>query len=167
MEFDEVAVCYILREHNGEPQVLLGEKKKGLGTGKIVGPGGKLEPGETPEQAIVREVREESGLVVREADLERIGRIDYEFPARPEWSQVSWVFRVSRFSGDVRDSEELRLGWHPVSSIPFDRMWDDAKHWLPAALGGEYCDRRYVFGDDLSTVIAGDVAAGHPGVVGS
>lgn len=154
MVFDQVAVCYLLREHDGALEVLLGEKKKGLGVGKVVGPGGKLEQGESPEQAIVREVREESGLVVQEADLERIGRIDYSFPSKPEWSQVSWVFKTHRFSGEVVESDELLLRWHLVSEIPFDLMWDDARQWLPDALSGEYCERRFVFGDDLSTVVA-------------
>ncbi|GAB3615528.1 hypothetical protein GCM10027416_00850 [Okibacterium endophyticum] len=158
MRFDQVAVCYIMREaHDGGTEVLLGEKKKGLGIGKLVGPGGKLEPGETPEQAIVREVREESGLLVQEHDLVRLGRIHYEFPHREEWTQSSWVFSARVFSGQIVESDELLLRWHPVPAIPLERMWDDAKYWLPAALGGEYCERRFVFGDDLSTVVAGDL----------
>jgi 8-oxo-dGTP diphosphatase len=160
MRFDQVAVCYILRDGvDGASEVLLGEKKKGLGLGKIVGPGGKLEAGETPEQAIVREVLEESGIVVAEADLVRLGRIRYEFPHRPEWSQVSWVFGTRTFAGQPVESEELALSWHPTEQIPFDRMWDDAKYWLPDALAGSYCEREFVFGEDLSTVVAGDLPA--------
>ncbi|MET0479786.1 MAG: 8-oxo-dGTP diphosphatase [Mycetocola sp.] len=159
-DLPEVCVCYILRETGqGGYEVLLGEKKKGLGLGKMVGPGGKLETGESPEQAVVREVLEESGLRVREEDLVALGRIRYEFPDRPAWSQVSWVFAVRAWEGDIVESDELLLHWHPVGDIPFDRMWDDAKHWLPAALDGEYCERRFVFGPDLSTVVAGDLPA--------
>lgn len=157
-DLPEVCVCYILRETGqGGYEVLLGEKKKGLGLGKMVGPGGKLEPGETPAQAVVREVLEESGLQLREEDLVPLGRIRYEFPFRPAWSQVSWVFATHVWQGDVVESDELLLRWHRVDDIPFDRMWDDAKHWLPEALDGEYCERRFVFGADLSTVAAGDV----------
>ncbi|SFN44484.1 8-oxo-dGTP diphosphatase [Mycetocola miduiensis] len=159
-DLPEVCVCYILRETGqGGYEVLLGEKKKGLGLGKMVGPGGKLEIGESPEQAVVREVLEESGLRVREEDLVSLGRIRYEFPDRPAWSQVSWVFAVHAWEGDIVESDELLLHWHPVDDIPFDRMWDDAKHWLPAALDGEYCERHFVFGPDLSTVVAGDLPA--------
>ena len=155
-----VCVCYILRETvSGGYEVLLGEKKKGLGLGKMVGPGGKLEPGESPVQAAVREVREESGLQVREQDLRALGRIRYEFPDRPEWSQVSWVFATHEWHGDIVESDELLLHWHQVESIPFDRMWDDARYWLPEALDGTYCERRFVFGPDLSTVVGGDLPA--------
>lgn len=157
-DLPEVCVCYILRETaSGGYEVLLGEKKKGLGLGKMVGPGGKLEPSETPAQAVVREVLEESGLSVREEDLVALGRIRYEFPSRPAWSQVSWVFATHVWQGEIVESDELLLRWHAVEEIPFDRMWDDAKHWLPDALDGEYCERRFVFGPDLSTVVAGDV----------
>ena len=157
-DLPEVCVCYILREtSSGGYEVLLGEKKKGLGRGKMVGPGGKLEASESPAQAVVREVLEESGLRVREEDLVRLGRIRYEFPDRPAWSQVSWVFATHVWQGEIVESDELLLHWHRVDDIPFDRMWDDARHWLPAALDGQYCERRFVFGPDLSTVVSGDL----------
>ena len=38
--------------------ILLIEKKRGLGAGKINGPGGKIDPGETPEEAVMRETRD-------------------------------------------------------------------------------------------------------------
>ena len=157
----EVCVCYILSEtpETGY-RVLLGRKKKGLGLGKLVGPGGKLEVGETPEQAVVREVFEESGLRVREEDLIPLGRIRYEFPHREAWSQVSWVFATRAWTGTVIESDELLLDWIPVAEIPFDRMWDDAKFWLPGVLvapgSGAPIERRYVFGSDLSTVVTSD-----------
>jgi 8-oxo-dGTP diphosphatase len=157
----EVCVCYILDEtpENGY-RVLLGEKKKGLGRGRLVGPGGKLEAGETPEQAAVREVLEESGLRVDERDLIRLGRIRYEFPFHEAWSQVSWVFATRRWRGDIIESDELLLHWHRVNEIPFDRMWDDAKFWLPEVLAApgkvNVVERRFVFGEDLATVIDSD-----------
>ena len=119
-DLPEVCVCYIVRETGqGGYEVLLGEKKKGLGLGKTVGPGGKLEPGETPAQAVVREVLEESGLLLREEDLVPLGRIRYEFPFRPAWSQVSWVFATRAWQGEVVESDELLLRWHRVDDIPF------------------------------------------------
>ena len=103
---------------------------------------------------------EESGLVVREHDLLFLGRIRYEFPHREAWSQVSWVFATRAWSGTVVESDELLLDWVPVDEIPFDRMWDDAKFWLPGALAepgsGPSFERRYVFGADLATVVDSD-----------
>lgn len=157
----EVCVCYILDETpEAGYRVLLGEKKKGLGLGKLVGPGGKLEPGETPRQAAVREVLEESGLSIAEDDLVLIGRIRYEFPHRDSWSQVSWVFATRSWRGDIVESDELLLRWHAVDDIPFDRMWDDARFWLPGVLvspdAQHHLERRFVFGADLATVVESD-----------
>lgn len=149
----QVCVCYIVRDGPGGRQVLLGRKKKGLGLGKIVGPGGKLEAGETPEQAIVREVAEESGLVIAEAALTALGRIRYEFPHHEAFSQESWVFSTTEYSGEIVESDELLLQWHAVNELPLDAMWDDAKRWLPGALRGEPVARTFVFGEDLETVV--------------
>ena len=52
----------LFREEEGERQLLLGRKKRGFGEGKWNGFGGKLEPGETVEEAAVRELQEESGV---------------------------------------------------------------------------------------------------------
>ena len=51
-------LCFVLREG----QILLIEKKRGLEAGKVNGPGGRIEPGETPEQAAIRETQEEIGI---------------------------------------------------------------------------------------------------------
>ena len=52
---DIATLVFVLRDN----EVLLIRKKRGLGAGKINGPGGKLEAGETPRQCALREVREE------------------------------------------------------------------------------------------------------------
>ena len=135
--------------------MLLGEKKKGFGRGKLVGPGGKLEAGETPRQSAVREVFEECGLLVAEDDLVPLGRFRFEFPHQPAWSQLCWVFSARDWQGEMIESDELFLRWHPVDALPLERMWDDARHWLPEALAGNYVVRSFTFGADLSAVDAG------------
>ena len=68
-----VCVAYLLRRVEGRTEVLLGRKKRGLGTGRYVGLGGKLEAGESALDAIVREIAEEAGVVVQPGDLDRRG----------------------------------------------------------------------------------------------
>ncbi len=75
-----VVVVYLLRDGRHGPEVLLGEKRRGLGTGRVVGPGGKREGDETAVETAVREVAEEVGLRVDPADLEARGTLDYRFP---------------------------------------------------------------------------------------
>ncbi|WP_183086263.1 8-oxo-dGTP diphosphatase [Mycetocola tolaasinivorans] len=153
MELPEVCVCYVIREEDGEARVLLGEKRRGLGRGRVVAPGGKLEPGETPEQAIVREVREEVGLVIDPEALQPHGYIDYRFPSRPEWSQRSWVFSARSFSGAVSASSELDADWVSLARVPLDLMWDDARYWLPGVLTGGPVVMDFTFAEDNATAI--------------
>jgi 8-oxo-dGTP diphosphatase len=152
----QVCVCYLLRRSEAGASVLLGRKKKGLGVGKIVAPGGKLEAGETTTDAAVREIAEESGLIVQPGDLVQRGLLTYLFPTRQEWSQESSVFICERFAGEPVDSDELDLEWFPIEQIPLDRMWDDARFWLPDLLGGARVRRTFTFAADLSSVLPGD-----------
>lgn len=143
----DVAVTYILRDNAGVTEVLLGEKLRGLGVGHIVGPGGKVEPGETPEEAAIREVHEEVGLVIGPQALTPLARISYPFANRDALSQRSFVFSTRIFSGEIRASGEISASWWPVTEIPYERMWADAKLWLPRALSGEFIEATVVMGE--------------------
>lgn len=144
----DVAVTYIMREFRGAHQVLLGEKLTGLGIGKIVAPGGKSEPGESPRHAAAREIGEEVGLHVAPEDLHALAVIDYPFVGRPALSQRSHVFRATNFSGQVVTSSELEARWWPLEDIPYSRMWADAPLWLPRALAGAFIEATIHIGED-------------------
>ena len=147
-------MCYLTRRSpSGELQVLLGRKKKGLGLGNIVGLGGKLEPGESAVQAMVREIEEESGLVVAASALTPLGLLTYLFPHREAWSQESSVFVCDEWTGTPRESDELNPVWFDVAALPVDEMWDDARHWLPGVLAGVPVRATFTFGEDLATVV--------------
>jgi 8-oxo-dGTP diphosphatase len=154
VELPEVCVVYLLRDGDDGPQVLLGDKRTGLGRGKVVGIGGKLEPGETPAEAAVREMREETGMLLAAADLEPVGVIDYRFPSRPAWSQRSHVFVARRWRGDPVETREISPRWYAREEVPYARMWDDARRWLPDVLRGGRVHAAFDFGDDLATVVA-------------
>ncbi|MBB5633740.1 8-oxo-dGTP diphosphatase [Cryobacterium mesophilum] len=156
MALPEVCVCYLVRETARGPEVLLGRKKTGLGRGKLVGPGGKLEADESPTDAVVREVAEEVGVVIDTDALELIGELTYPFPHAPKWSQKSWAFLCRAWEGNPTESEELRPEWYPMSALPLDQMWDDAKYWLPTALAGDRVVATFSFGRDGSTVESSD-----------
>src|ERR1700712_6075828 len=133
----EVCVCYLMQvTPDGRRQGLLGRKRTGLGLGKIVGPGGKVEPGESPLDAIVREVAEETGIRIAPTDLLEVGRLEYVFPFRPSWSQNSTVFVGEVWQGVAQESDELVPQWFDLDALPLDEMWDDAKFWLPRVLAG-------------------------------
>ncbi|NQX36034.1 8-oxo-dGTP diphosphatase [Herbiconiux sp. VKM Ac-2851] len=149
----QVCVAFLTRAGaDGRTEVLLGRKKTGLGSGNIVGLGGKLEPGETALEAIVREIEEESGLVVEPGDLTEMGLVKFAFPYRENWSQDSTVFVASRFTGEPQESDEVSPDWFPIDELPLSAMWDDAKYWLPAVLAGERVLGDFTFGEDCATV---------------
>jgi 8-oxo-dGTP diphosphatase len=154
MPLPQVCVCYLLRERAGVAEVLLGRKKHGLGMGYFVGLGGKLEPGESAVDAAVREVFEESGVVVAASDLEPRGLLTYHFPHREAWSQESSVFVCRTWRGEPSGSDELDPEWFALDAVPLAEMWDDARRWLPGVLAGGRVRRTFVFGEDLATVVA-------------
>jgi 8-oxo-dGTP pyrophosphatase MutT (NUDIX family) len=152
----DVCVVYLLRDRRVDGQivteVLLGEKLTGLGVGKLVGAGGKLESGESARAAAVREVAEELGVIVIARDLVAISDITYPFVDKDEWSQRSFGFITRTWTGTPTATAELAPRWFPIDAIPFDRMWADARLWLPRALDGEFVDATYSFRADGSMV---------------
>ena len=132
--------------------MLLGLKKAGFGTGKWVGLGGHIEEGEKPERAAVREVEEESGLLVPADSLQHMASIEFRFPARPEWDQTAEVFVTSVYQGEALESDEVAPLWFGEHELPLSKMWDDAKYWLPLVLAGQHVDVLITFADDCATV---------------
>ena len=150
-----MCLCFVLDGSIDKPSaVLLGHKKRGLGTGNIVGLGGHIDPGETGSQAAAREVREESGLLVEEDDLHHGADVGFTFPARPSWDQTAAVFVTDRWHGKPESTDEITPEWFALDALPLDRMWDDAKYWLPRVLAGERLRIDIAFGDDCITVTA-------------
>lgn len=153
MSLPEVCVVYLVRRGADGLEVLLGDKRTGLGQGKVVGIGGKLDPGESAHDAAVREVFEETGVRIAAADLHVAGAVDYFFPTRPAWSQRSTVFVCRRWTGEPVQTDEITPHWYPLDEVPYSRMWDDASRWLPGVLRGGTVDARFTFGADLATVV--------------
>lgn len=137
-----------------DDQVLLGHKLRGFGAGKIVGIGGKVEPGESLVQAAVRELHEEAGLTVDPVDADLAAYLDFRFPHRPEWDMTSHVFVVRRWAGQVRGCDEIRPEWFPLDALPFDQMWDEGRVWLPHVLRGERVQSQVTYGADNERVAA-------------
>ncbi len=145
-------LCLITRTASDQRQVLLGRKKTGFGAGKWVGLGGHVEDGEKPVMAAVREVEEESGLIVRPDELAHMAAITFLFPARPAWDQTADVFATAAYLGEPAESEEIAPRWFAVDDLPLDGMWDDARYWLPLVLAGRHVTAEVTFADDCETV---------------
>lgn len=129
-------------------RILLGMKKRGFGVGKYNGFGGKLKPGETIEEATLREFQEESGLCSKQEDLKKMAEIDFYFPYKPEWDQTVHVYTISTFFGEPQETEEMAFQWFNRNNIPYHRMWDDDKYWLPLVLEGKRLRGKVVFKEE-------------------
>jgi 8-oxo-dGTP diphosphatase len=136
MESSQVTLCFLLRDGDNGDEVLLGLKQTGFGKGKIVGVGGHVEPGETDAEAVIREVLEETGVVLQVEDLADAGSVHFVFPARPEWNMKTTLFTARTWEGEPEPSDEILPEWFRVDTLPVDRMWQDADHWLPVVLEG-------------------------------
>jgi 8-oxo-dGTP diphosphatase len=149
----DATLCFLLR---GVPPcvVLLGYKKRGFGVDKWVGIGGRIEEGESVVAAACREVYEEIGVIIAEADMQARGLIAFSFPQRPSWNQRVYIFVATTWQGDPAESEEMRPAWYAPDALPFAQMWDDARYWLPQVMAGEPVHLLITFGEDNATVSA-------------
>ncbi len=125
-------------------RILLIEKKRGLGAGKINGPGGKIDPGETPLQAAVRETQEE--LMVTPHAPRKLGELRFSMSDCPDI--LCHVYRADDFSGTPTETDEAVPVWTALDAIPYQRMWEDDRHWLPLLLNEQPFLGRFVFEED-------------------
>ncbi len=114
-------------------RILLGMKKRGFGAGMWNGFGGKVEAGETIENAARREMREEAGLEV--GAMHEVGNLEFSFESYPDVLEVH-IFRVIDRVGTFHESEEMRPQWFALDEIPFSQMWPDDEQWFPYLLSG-------------------------------
>ncbi len=139
-------LCII--EDNG--RILLKRATRGVSKGKWNFPGGKIDDGETSEQSTAREVLEETGLAID--GLDSLGRLEFYDGTEPFFFVD--VYRAQGFSGTLRETEEGPLQWYDRDALPFDRMWDDDKLWVPMVLSGKRIRGEFHFNkgtDTLST----------------
>jgi 8-oxo-dGTP diphosphatase len=131
-------LLFLLRDD----EILLAMKKRGFGTGHWNGVGGKIEPGETLEQAAIRECQEEIGVTPH--GLEKVAVHDFVFPEGTEDIKVH-TFIAKTWEGEPHETEEMAPQWFKVSEIPYTQMWDDDIVWLPLVLQGKKLQTRFTF----------------------
>ena len=136
------------------PRILLGFKKRGFGSGRWNGFGGKVKEGESIEDAARRELTEEAGIAA--ANLAQAGIIEFEFKGNPEILEVH-VFKAVDFTGEPRESEEMKPQWFSITDIPFAKMWPDDIHWMPLFLSGKKFRGRFLF-DGYDTILDKDLS---------
>jgi 8-oxo-dGTP diphosphatase len=146
-------LCYLSK---GNEYLLLLKSKGKFGEGFWNAPGGKLEPGETPEQAARREVFEETSLRVK--GLVKGGTLKFYFGRAkqvPDWFVD--VFVCSNFEAELKESKEGELRWFNKNSLPYDKMWADDRHWLPLLIQGKEFQGTFIFSEDSKELLNSSV----------
>jgi len=137
---DPATLVFVFRDN----EILLINKKTGLGKGKVNAPGGKVDPGETPEAAAVRECQEE--LLIKVSNLEYCGEHRFQFV--DGYSIHVWVYRTRDFEGEPTETREAQPLWTRIDRIPFAAMWEDDQYWLPMLIRGDRFQTRFIFDGD-------------------
>lgn len=135
-----------------EQQILLIRKKRGHGAGKINGPGGKVEPGESPYACAIRECQEEIGItpiwmepIVElhfvEANATGVSDADAGSmqAAVDSGDMLGYAFRATDFTGKLVETDEAEPFWFPLDAVPYTRMWADDRIWLPRLIARRHC----------------------------
>ncbi len=137
-EPEEVATLMFVQQGD---EVLLIRKKRGLGAGKINGPGGKIEGDETPMACAIRETEEE--LLITPTGVQHRGELFFHSNDFPRIH--AYVYTATGFSGTPRETIEAAPLWFHIDDIPYHEMWADDEHWLPQVLQGQTIRGRFTF----------------------
>jgi len=119
-------LCYLKRD--GKTLMLHRVKKdRDVHQGKWNGLGGKLEEGETPEECVIREVREEAGLDIKSPTLRGVMTFP-KFKDDEDW--LVFLFTATNFSGDMIECDEGNLEWIPDDNVFQLHLWEGDKYFL-------------------------------------
>lgn len=125
-------------------QILMIEKKRGQGAGKWNFPGGKCQENESELAASIRETEEETGI--KPVNPVPVGKLDFHFEEGGSWGNTCTVFRTNEFNGVlVPETDECVAHWIKIVDIPWDKMWDSDRTWVPLLLDGKEFHRVYHF----------------------
>lgn len=118
-------LCYI--EKDGAFLMLHRTKKESdINKGKWIGVGGHIEPGESPEECVRREVREETGLTLTALSFRGI----LHFSGSGEEEEM-FLYTSDAFTGDLTECREGELSWIPKEEILDLNLWEGDRKFLP------------------------------------
>lgn len=134
-----------------DKKLLLAQKKHGFGAGFYNGVGGKLEPSETPEQAMLRETKEEISIIP--TVYRKVGVIDYDEFVKGNRENVRLhLYLATDWNGEPAESDEMCPKWFPESNPPYDQMFPDDRYWLPLVLAGKHIKAFFHFDPDWNLI---------------
>ena len=134
-------LCYI---NDGKKTLMLHRIKKenDMHEGKWNGLVGKLESGESPEECVIREVYEESGLTIKNPTLRGIMTFP-KFDDIDDW--LVFLYTANQFSGDLIESDEGELNWINNNEILNLNLWDGDKIYLDWLKQDKFFSAKFIY----------------------
>jgi len=134
-------LCYVI-SNNNTLMLYRNKKKDDYHRGKWNGLGGKFEPGETPEECAIREVSEESGLIMKNPKMK--GFITFPlFDGVKDW--YVFLFTANEFEGTLIDSNEGSLEWIPNDKLLELNLWEGDKIFIPWLFQEKFFSAKFVY----------------------
>ncbi|UCH65602.1 MAG: 8-oxo-dGTP diphosphatase [Ignavibacterium sp.] len=136
-------LCYVIdKKHDAALMIHRVKKTNDYHQGKWNGLGGKFEFGESPEDCAIREIREESGLIVENLNLK--GFITFPlFDGVEDW--YVFLFTSYKFTGELIDSAEGSLEWVPIDELTKINLWDGDKLFIPWLFEDKFFSAKFVY----------------------
>ena len=133
-------LCYI--KCDGKTLMVHRNKKlNDIHAGKWNGLGGKFETGESPEECIRREVKEEAGLTIQNPKLHGL----VMFPNFKGHDWYVFVFTATEFEGGLIDSPEGKLEWIDDSSLFALPLWPSDLIFLPWLEQEKFFSAKFIY----------------------
>ncbi len=137
-ETTELTVLCLIRR---EGEYLLQDRRARDWQGYTL-PGGHIEPGESIVDAVIREMKEETGLTVLAPRLCGVK----QFPI-DGGRYLVFLFETDRFEGEIKSSDEGNMYWVPVSSLASFPLVPDFRELLQVMLDDTLTEFQYVIED--------------------
>lgn len=118
-------VCYLQRD-NKYLMLYRNKKKIDVNKGKWIGVGGKLEEGESPEECIKREIKEETGYTAN--NCKERGIVVFNYNDEP--SEFMYLYTCNDFTGNIIDCDEGDLKWIPKDEVKELNLWEGDKIFI-------------------------------------
>lgn len=142
----QVTLLFLLRDD----EILLAMKKRGFGKNRWNGCGGKVEPDETIEQAMIRECQEE--IAVTPVAYHKVAI--HQFVMEDHEDFEAHTYLCTQWQGEPSETDEMAPQWFNTSAVPYADMWQDDIVWLPAVLQGKKLQTTFTFDSTDNTTSA-------------
>jgi 8-oxo-dGTP diphosphatase len=130
------------REKNSTLMIYRNKKENDYHRGKWNGLGGKFNPGESPEECAIREIREECGLKVKSVIMK--GFITFPmFDGVDDW--YVFLFTADEYTGKLIDSPEGMLEWIPNKNLTEINLWEGDKIFIPWLFADKFFSAKFFY----------------------